>query len=491
MQKTMPNWLYKRTALTPNRIALRTEKESWTFKELDQRAQTFAKQFAALGIKKGDFTALLVENSIQTAAILHALQYLGAVIVPLNNRLTPSELIFQLQDCEAKLLFYDPSFSESVNIISEELPELALTTYEQVTNLSPLEMKLQTEIKLDALHTIMYTSGTTGNPKGVMLTYGNHWWSAVNSSLNLGLHENDCWLCAVPLFHMSGLSILIRSVIYGSSVLIHERFDSQKVNDAIINEKVTIISVVSAMLSKMLHTLDTSYPETFRCMLLGGGPAPLTLLETCKEKMIPVFQTYGMTETASQVVTLSSEYMLSKLGSAGKPLFTNQLKIEKDEKDALPNEIGEIVVKGPTITKGYLNREDATKKAIQNDWLYTGDLGYLDEEGFLYVVDRRSDLIISGGENIYPAEVEAALLSHPCVLEVGVTGLKDDQWGQVPIGFVTLKTNSVTEEELLSYCSERLARYKVPKIIYFVKELPRNASNKLLRRQLLTLIPKQ
>ncbi|RBW71329.1 o-succinylbenzoate--CoA ligase [Bacillus taeanensis] len=489
MPETIPNWLYKRASATPNRIALRTENESWTFKKLDERAQTFAKQFASIGIKKGDFTALLVENSIQTAAIIHALQYLGAVIVPLNNRLTPNELIFQLKDCQADLLFYDQSFSESVKTISKDLPELKLTTYETLTSLVPLEVPLQTEILLDDLHTIMYTSGTTGKPKGVMLTYGNHWWSAVNSSLNLGLHENDCWLCAVPLFHMSGLSILIRGVIYGSSVIIHERFEAQKVNAAIINERVTIVSVVSAMLSKMLYTLDQSYPKTFRCALLGGGPAPLPLLEVCKEKNIPVYQTYGMTETASQVVTLSSEYMLAKLGSAGKPLFTNELKIEKDKKAASPNEIGEIVVKGPTITKGYLNREGATKEAIQNGWLYTGDLGYLDEEGFLYVIDRRSDLIISGGENIYPAEIEAVLLSHPHVLEAGVTGLKDDQWGQVPIGFIVSKTNTLSEEELISYCSERLARYKVPKKIYFVKELPRNASNKLLRRELLPLLP--
>jgi O-succinylbenzoic acid--CoA ligase len=220
--------------------------------------------------------------------------------------------------------------------------------------------------------------------------------------------------------------------------------------------------------------------------LLGGGPAPKPLLEKCKDYSLPVYQTYGMTETASQIVTLSPEYSLSKLGSAGKPLFHSQLKIIHDGKEQLRLEHGEIVVKGPTVTSGYFNRQDATNSSIQNGWLHTGDIGYLDEEGFLYVLDRRKDLIISGGENIYPAEIESALLSHPNVKDAGVIGKQDEKWGQIPVAFVVC--DHLTAEEIQSYCLERLARYKVPKLIYFASELPRNATNKLQRHKLQQLV---
>ncbi len=306
----------------------------------------------------------------------------------------------------------------------------------------------------------------------------------MGSMLNLGLTENDSWYCAVPIFHISGLSILMRSVLYGMKVVLVEKFDEGEANRNIIENGVTIISVVTAMLNRMLAKLgDRSYPPHFRCALLGGGPAPIHLLEQCKRKRIPVFQSYGMTETASQIVTLAPEYSLTKIGSAGKALFPSQLRIEVDSKQAAVNEPGEIVVFGPNVTHGYWKRPDATEEAIQAGWLHTGDIGYIDEDGFLYVLDRRSDLIISGGENVYPAEIEAVLSAHPAVFEAGVTGVADDTWGQVPLAFV-VTTEEVTEEQLLTYCREHLASYKIPCEIVFCKELPRNGANKLLRREL-------
>jgi o-succinylbenzoate---CoA ligase len=222
-------------------------------------------------------------------------------------------------------------------------------------------------------------------------------------------------------------------------------------------------------------------------MLLGGGPAPLQLLQACVEKGIPVFQTYGMTESSSQIVTLAPEYSLSKLGSAGKPLFTSQVQIVAENGSQVPSGVpGEIVVKGPNVTPGYLFLPEVTEEKFQNGWFHTGDVGYLDEEGFLYVLDRRSDLIISGGENIYPAEIEAVLLAHRDVLEAGVTGLEDAKWGQVPIAFIIKKPGTnPSSEELMQFCKEQLGKYKVPKAFYFMEELPRNASKKLLRRELL------
>jgi O-succinylbenzoic acid--CoA ligase len=336
----------------------------------------------------------------------------------------------------------------------------------------------------DEPHTVIYSSGTTGKPKGVVLTYGNHLWNALASCLNLGLHKDDRWLAVLPLFHVGGLSILIRSVLYGIPVVLHEKFDPAVINASIEQDRVTIISVVSNMLQRMLdERQDKPYPPHLRAVLVGGGPVPRPLLERCAALQIPVTQTYGMTETASQVCTLSPADSLRKLGSAGRALYPGEIAI--DPTNVSPDGVGEILVRGPIVTPGYFNRPEETSKAIKDGWLHTGDLGYRDAEGYLYVVERRTDLIISGGENIYPAEIEAVLLSHPAVEEAGVTGFADERWGQVPVAVVKLRENfSITEIELLEWVSARLAKYKLPKRVYFRNSLPRNAAGKLVRRLL-------
>lgn len=478
--ETMPNFLKKRAFLTPDRVAVYFQEKSLTFKELFERAYDTAGQLQGYGLKKNQYIGVLLKNHLDSVVILYALQLMGVQAVILNNRLSPQELSWQLHDSIAERLITESDFSEVKveiqKIIKDEL------------FLSPIKDPIiQDEISLDDVCTIMYTSGTTGKPKGVIQTYGNHWSSAVGSALNLGITEKDCWLCSVPLFHISGYSILMRSVIYGMPIVLHESFDPQRTIADITQKQVTIMSVVGTMLSRVVEALkDSELPSQFRCMLLGGGPAPLPLLEACKQKDIPVFQTYGMTETASQIVTLSPEYSISKLGSAGKPLFLSQLQIKmEDGRLARPNEAGEIVVKGPNVTSGYLHRPDATKEKFYDGWFSTGDIGYLDEEGFLYVLDRRSDLIISGGENIYPAEIESVLLAHPAIEEAGVTGLENEVWGQIPVAFVVKKSEAmVTSDELYHFSLKRLAKYKVPKEFHFIDKLPRNAAKKLLRRKL-------
>jgi O-succinylbenzoic acid--CoA ligase len=254
---------------------------------------------------------------------------------------------------------------------------------------------------------------------------------------------------------------------------------------------VTIVSVVGAMLQRMLAARgDKPYPPSLRCVLLGGGPAPPDLLEDCARRGAPVVQTYGLTEAASQVATLSPEDALRKLGSAGKPLLPTELRIEQEGVVVGAGQVGEIVIRGPTVTPGYVDRPEATAHAIRDGWFHTGDLGYLDEEGYLYVLDRRDDLIISGGENVYPVEVEAALRAHPAVEDAGVVGVPDERWGQVPVAFVKLHdAATLTEPDLTAFCYTRLARYKVPAHIRFVESLPRNAAGKLLRRALLESWP--
>ena len=484
-EEILPNWLKHRAHLSPDRPAIEFKERIYSFKELHQMAEECAGRLAASGLKQGDFCAVLMRNHIDGAVLIHALFYLGVKIVVLNNRLTARELSWQIQDSEAEMLISESSFKEKIVGISRELPDCRILMKENLP--SPVPVVTLDEFSLDEIATIMYTSGTTGHPKGVIQSFGNHWWSAAGSVMNLGLREEDCWYCAVPIFHISGLSILMKNVIYGMKIILVERFAEEEANRSIQENGVTIMSVVPTMLNRIIHALGSGhYPSAFRCFLLGGGPAPLSLLEVCRDKAIPVYQSYGMTETSSQIVTLAPEYSMTKIGSAGKPLFPSQLRIEQDGRICGHHEHGEIVVKGPNVTKGYFKRPEATEKSLSDGWLHTGDLGYLDDEGFLFVLDRRSDLIISGGENVYPAEIESVLSKHPAVFEAGVTGTEDEKWGQVPLAFVVKYHGAaVTEDELLAYCRDFLASYKLPRRIHFCEELPRNGAGKLLRRDLI------
>jgi O-succinylbenzoic acid--CoA ligase len=445
-----PDWLRQRAALTPSRVALTCNDQNWTFSDLDASVDAAA---AILGARRGENVGIRAGNSAGYVVAVHALMRLGAVLVPLNTRLTDVETAFQTADAQVERVLTDVDCAALLQARRASLPER--------------------EFGMDDWHSIVYTSGTTGRPKGAILTYGNHWWSAVVSALNLGLHADDCWLACLPLFHVGGLSILLRGVICGMRVVVQSRFDPAEVNAAIDTCGVTIVSVVSTMLDRMLAERGgRPYPTSLRCVLLGGGPAPLPLLERAADAHVPVVQTYGLTETASQVVTLAPEDALRKLGSAGKALMGSRIRIEPD---------GEICVTGPTVSPGYLHHPPR-----QDPWLHTGDLGRLDDEGYLYVLDRRDDLIVSGGENVYPAEVEAALLAHPAVVEAAVIGAPDEKWGQRVTAVVVLRSGAaVTSEGLTAFARERLAGYKVPRSIDFRTEpLPRNAAGKLLRRAL-------
>ncbi|PDV98176.1 o-succinylbenzoate--CoA ligase [Candidatus Chloroploca asiatica] len=484
----LPDWLARRAALHPERPALICAGQTWSFASLHRDADLVALCLRELGVQPGDRVALLARNSPGYAAILHATPRCGMVLVPLNTRLSEQELAWQLADCRPRLLIYDEAYAAQVaslpvrSVALENLGMARSPTFDSPT--SPTSSSDQ-QIDLAAPHTLIYTSGTTGQPKGALLTAGNHWWSATASMLNLGLNEADRWLAVLPLFHVGGLSILMRGAIYGMPVVLHERFEPTAVLQALVEERVTLVSLVAVMLQRLLdHDQAGVLPASLRCVLLGGGPAPRPLLEACAARDLPVAQTYGMTETASQVATLAPADALRKLGSAGQPLLPMELRVE-----APTGEVGEICVRGPMVTPGYYNRPEATAKALRDGWLHTGDLGYLDEEGYLYIVDRRSDLIISGGENIYPAEVEAALLAHPAVAEAGVVGMPDATWGEVPVAFVVAREGSTPEvNALLEHCRASLAGYKIPRRITLVNELPRTAAGKLRRNLLRTML---
>lgn len=480
--EVIPHWLDKRAFLSPEQPALTFEGNTYSFQDMQKEAKRIAAQIHSLGVGDGDHIGVYFHNHEKMVFFIHALTYIGAVGVFLNTRLTEQEIVFQVTDAECTHIFHDNHLPEMNNLPSN----VHRLSYKELTDIPPVEGTFYTELPLDKPFTILYTSGTTGSPKGVVLSYGNHWWSAISSALNLGLSEQDKWLAALPLFHVGGLSILMKSVIYGMPVHLLSSFDTEKVHKAIMNEGVTMVSVVSVILNRLLDRMGQErYPAAFRCMLLGGGPAPKPLLEHAKLKEVPVFQTYGMTETSSQIVTLSPKDAIRKLGSAGKALFPAQVYISIDKREAGTNEVGEIMVKGPMVTNGYFKRPESNEETIQNGWLATGDLGYMDKEGFLFVVDRRKDLIISGGENIYPAEIESVLSGIDGVIESGVIGKESSEWGEIPVAFVVGNENAeMNQDNIKAFCKERLAKYKVPKEIYFVDHLPRNASNKILRREL-------
>lgn len=475
-----PNWILQRAHLTPNRTALTFEGESWTFKQLQEISVKRAQQLSQFGIIKGSRVAILAPSEPRLIFVMYACMHLQCEMVMLNRKLAKQELKYQIEDSKVEVVLVG---DEDVDLLPEEVPSLPFSTIEKAEGVF---VKLNEEWDLDQTTSIMYTSGTTGFPKGVRQTVGNHQSSALSSVLNIGLANDDVWLCAVPLFHISGFSILVRSLLYGNEVKLYRKFDNELAVKDISSGSVTYMSAVSVMLERILDSLEEKHLKAspkFKLILAGGGPVPPNYLERAQNLRLGVSQTYGMTETSSQTATLSNEDAFRKIGSAGKPLFFNQIKIENASS---PNVEGEICIRGPHVTPGYIGRF-ADKSSTTNGWLHTGDIGYLDDEGYLYVVDRRSDLIISGGENIYPAEIENVLLSHEAVQEAGICGVDDETWGQVPVAFIVLK-NTVSKEDIIEFCLQRLAKYKVPKEVFFVEALPRNGSNKLMRRKLKELL---
>ncbi|WP_339172749.1 o-succinylbenzoate--CoA ligase [Solibacillus sp. FSL R5-0691] len=474
-----PNWIKQRAYLTPNRVALSFLDEQWTFKELYLKSVSLAYKLNTLRLTSGKRVAILAPSTPPLIELLYGCMQAQCEMVLLNGRLAKQELAYQVEDAEV----------DAILVADEELAKLPddarIIPFSKLYETTESKYEIAAQWDENFALTIMYTSGTTGFPKGVCQTVSNHSSSAVSSALNLGISENDTWLCTVPIFHISGFSIVVRSLLYGMKIRLYEKFDAKKCAQEIMEGTVTKMSVVSVILENILSEMEQAGQKAhphFTTALAGGGPVPVDYLKRAEKLELRVAQTYGMTETSSQTATLANEDAMTHIGSAGKPLFFNEIKI--DAKDG--ESIGEILIRGPHVTPKYIGRFK-DKPTTTNGWLHTGDVGYLDEQGYLYVVDRRSDLIISGGENIYPAEIENILLGHPNVKEAGVCGMEHDKWGQVPVAFIVAK-KQMTEQEIIDFCTEHLANYKVPKQVHFVTHLPRSGSNKLLRRKLMQLL---
>ena len=438
----LDNWLAQRAETCPDRVALMAGGAELTYEQLEAEATRAARRLAARGVRRGASVAITLPAGLEYVILIHALMKLGAILHPLNPGLAPPELAAEIERVD---------------------PALVVTESDHAT-MSEADLPLLGEHDLEALHCCILTSGTSGRPRPVGLTYGNHLWSAVGSAFNLGVDPDDRWLCCLPLYHVAGLEIVMRSVIYGTGAVVHDRFDIDRVAEAFEADGVTLASLVTTQLVRLLDAgIDLSRP---RAILVGGGPIPIDVLEEAMGRGAAVVQTYGLTETASQVTTLAPQDARRKLGSAGRPLLTTHLRIFD----------GEICVQGPVVAPGCTD---------EDGWLHTGDLGRIDDEGFLYVEDRLGDVIVTGGENVLPAEVEEVLLRHPDVADAAAVGRSDPEWQEAVEAIVVLRAGAdAGAAELREHCAESLARYKVPKRITFASELPRTASGKLLRRAL-------
>ncbi|MGI1803071.1 o-succinylbenzoate--CoA ligase [Limosilactobacillus reuteri] len=459
------NWLLKQAATQPNQIAIDDGNERLSFAELKKQVEVLVGKIDHLN--PGSRVGLLATNTLMSYKLALAIMCSGRTIVWLNWRLAGEELERQIKDSGLQLCLVENSLWRS----GMTNPFKSYSAF-LITNADPGE--LIPVFKSDWVASIMYTSGTTGKPKGVLQTFGNHFYSAVSSALNLGLSSADKWLCVAPIFHISGFSIIMRGLIYGMTVRLVEKFRVEEIERILANETVTIMSVVPFMLKKLIqqqNKTNTHYNSAFRCMLLGGGTIDRETLEACLQRSIPVVQCYGMTETCSQIVALRSADALLKLGSVGQPLFSTQLKLSKDS---------EILLKTPALTPGYLNLPDKLPSKMIDGWYRTGDIGHLDKEGYLYIDGRADEMLISGGENIFPQEVEQVYQRYPQINEVAVVGQNDSVWGQVPVAFV-VSDRRLSTTKLMNYGYEHLARYKVPQQYIFVSELPKNASGKIRR----------
>ncbi len=483
----MRDWLAARAAATPRREALVSGDGRLTFAQLNDLVACECARWQAAGIKRGEHVALVMHSRQATVLRLFASLRYGTVLVPLGARSTAAERAAQLEQAACDWLLPETD--------NDPLWRLAPDGQRNAVDLSgeftPGQIAQQRDghFQPDAPLAIVHTSGTTGQPKGAILSVNNFFYSALGATMRLGHLPQDRWLCVMPLWHVGGLALLTRALLQGAPVALQPEFDSDAILHALEHEAISLVSLVPTMLHRLLERKPGNWPGRLRLILLGGAAASPDLLRRSAEINLPVAPTWGLTETTSQVATMLPAVAQDKPGSVGKPLIFNRLRVVNESNDTLqPNQMGELLVSGPTIMPGYWCDDQETARALHGGELHTGDLGYLDEDGDLFIVQRRSDLIISGGENVYPAEVERVLCSHVAVQDAAVLGIADAEWGQRVAAVVQLQSGENTSREALqAYCRTRLAGYKLPREIHFVPMLPRTASGKVRRSALARL----
>jgi O-succinylbenzoic acid--CoA ligase len=485
----MYDWLSHRVRASPERTALvrATTGETLDFARLDAMVEDLAGRLVGLGVEPGDHLGMLMGTRLAAVCTVHAAERLGAVLVPLGDGLTAGELATRVDAADVTSLVcsagterraVDAFDGPVCSVDDPDHPAVASLAEASVADVDP------TDWGLDDTRLLLFTSGTTGTPKVVQLTVGNLLASAFASAFRLGFHRDDRWLVGLSLDHMGGLSPVLRMPLYGMTVVLRESesFEPGRTADDIGNYDVTCVSLVPTMLKRMLDLRGT-LADSLRVVLLGGAPAPDDLVERCRDFSVPVHPTYGMTETASQVATATPREAFKNVGTVGRPLFWTSVAVHETDGPGLVDtgDVGELVVDGPTVSPGYYGDPDATDAAFGPDGLRTGDVGYRDADGRIYVVGRTDDCIITGGENVYPREVADVLRSHPGVVDAAVVGLPDDEWGELVGALVVPAADEPTVGELDDYCRGRLAGFKLPRVVAFAEELPRTESGTVRR----------
>lgn len=487
----------------PDKICLTGLGKNYTWNELNKRANSLAQGLKDLGLKRGDIVAILLNNCTEFIEITYAVNQIGCVWLPMNFRLSSNEFQYILENSEAKALITEREYIPAITSISDNLPDLkhkilidskdekSWSSYDDIIQKNIGSFPPHTEVQIDDLHRLMYTSGTTAYPKGVMLSYENLYWKNIGHILTFGLTANDKTLVVGPLYHVGGLDLPGTGTLYcGGSLVVLRKFDPIEVLKAIDKEKVTNLWLSPAMTIMLFNepNFDQYDVSSVRFIIDGGEKMPEALIMKFKEKFPTAWfaDAYGLTETVSGDTFLAKDRMLNKIGSVGKPVAHLSVCILDDnDKEVPPNGLGEICLKGPKVFKGYWKNPKATEETIRNGWFHTGDIGRLDPDGFLYIMDRKKDMIISGGENIASPEVERVIYSLPQVLEAAVVGIPHPKWLEVPMAYVVLrKGENITAEEIINHLSKEMAKFKVPKIIEFLEALPRNPSGKVLKREL-------
>jgi O-succinylbenzoic acid--CoA ligase len=483
--------LLSRASITPRAPAIEGEDSTWTFAELAERARRGAAYIAASAPPTAAPVAMLLPGDARFVAWLAALSLAGRAAMPLNTRLTTAELAQQLAAARADLLLGergDPRLAE----LAARLPGLDVVAVPQFAVLPDARGHMPGEEAADdALLVVLFTSGTSGRSKGACLTWSNFAASALAAADPLGPAIAERWLACMPLFHVGGLSIVVRSVLFGGPIRLHSRFDAALVSDALDAGDIAGVSLVPTMLARLLdHRGARPAPAGLEVLLLGGAAASPELLARARFAGYPVCPTYGLTEATSQVATARPQRPGAARPAPMLPLPGVVVRIVAEGEDAAAGEPGEIVVGGPTVMQGYLDDPAATALALRDGWLHTGDIGFVDDAGGLHVLDRRDDLIVSGGENVYPAEVEAVLVGHPSVAEAGVAGVPDADLGSRVVAWIVANDAATLDSRALAeFCRTHLAGFKLPREFRFVSALPRTAAGKLQRRRLADLPP--
>jgi acyl-CoA synthetase (AMP-forming)/AMP-acid ligase II len=504
MQPDM-NWfvvLAHHAGRTPDKAITVFEGETITYGAMAERAEKLAAGLAGRGVGRGDVVALLSYNCPEMLETIFAANFLGAIAMPINWRLAAPEVRYILEHSGAGALVCDEALvdlaDEATRGMEASLIRACVSPREAAgwTTLDDLRATTTNKaarlpLAADDVHRLMYTSGTTGRPKGVMITHANLAWKNLAHITEFGFTGADLGLACGPLYHVGALDLTTTSLIaVGATTIIHRAFEPSAVVDELERSRVSTVWLAPAMVNAIMALPDIEHRDlsSVRVVVNGGEKMPIPLIERLQRTFPSAWfaDAYGLTETVSGDTFLDRESMVRKLGSVGRPCLYLELDIWDEERRSLAaGEPGEIVVRGPKVFKGYWRDAAATDAAFAGGWFHTGDIGVRDEDGYLFIVDRLKDMIVSGGENIASSEIERVLYEHHTVLEAAVVGRPDDRWGEAPVAFVVLRPDvGATADELLDHCRSQLARFKVPRAITFLEALPRNPSGKVLKREL-------